>query len=314
MSNDTTTATAVDTPVASTNSAALAAQPVTIGEYREFAQATGHPWTLPPADWPDDWPVVYVSHHDAAAYCEWRTGQGDPCRLPTEAEWEAGLPRPEWTIADETAANGRAVWEWTATPWGAEGPPAPAGPRVARGGSWSSSGFGARAAFRFGIDPGHRDVDVGFRVVRSAPRGAPASGGTLASGPAADTAVPSKTLMQAWARGTFADHDDKDKDYVRLRLGIDRLYAALDDLRKGHRGIVMEYTEAARERNDALARAEAAESERDRLRAVVTAIARTGCDNAPRSRTEELTRGCWCLSCRAAAALATEQEADHATD
>lgn len=69
----------------------MAIHPVTRADYGWFVAATGH---LAPRDWTDpalagdDRPVVGVSWHDAVTYCGWRTGQGDPQRLPTEAEWE----------------------------------------------------------------------------------------------------------------------------------------------------------------------------------------------------------------------------------
>jgi formylglycine-generating enzyme len=87
----------------------LAVHPVTESEYAGFLHATGHE---SPREWldvgrgPDRGagalsdappherqpsavlPVVGVSWLDAQAYCAWRTGLGDPMRLPTEAEWE----------------------------------------------------------------------------------------------------------------------------------------------------------------------------------------------------------------------------------
>ena len=66
--------------------------PVTRAEYECFVNATRHE---PPRDWSyppfahADLPVVSVSWFDAVAYCEWLTRViGEPCRLPTEAEWE----------------------------------------------------------------------------------------------------------------------------------------------------------------------------------------------------------------------------------
>jgi formylglycine-generating enzyme required for sulfatase activity len=63
---------------------------VTNGDYRTFLQAT----QLPPpesiaASLPDDHPVWGVSLHQAHAFAKWRHQlDGNPWRLPTEAEWE----------------------------------------------------------------------------------------------------------------------------------------------------------------------------------------------------------------------------------
>ena len=61
--------------------------PVTWGQYRDYAAATGAPLPEPPyigGDGPvEDHPVVSVNWYEAAQFCEWAGG-----RLPSDAEWE----------------------------------------------------------------------------------------------------------------------------------------------------------------------------------------------------------------------------------
>ncbi len=72
----------------------IAKTPVTNAQYVAFVKATGD---LMPRHWKggttpegrEDHPVVYVSWHEAIAYCRWLAETtGKPYRLPGEAEWE----------------------------------------------------------------------------------------------------------------------------------------------------------------------------------------------------------------------------------
>lgn len=165
-----------------------------------------------PAWWDDaaytgpNQPLVGVTWYEARAYCAWLSELvGHPCRLPSEAEWEAAvrggrMRRYPWGHRfDPTRANtveGRVlrttpvgvyphvgplglwdgagnVWEWTTTlykpyPYRAEDGRedlTAPGWRVLRGGSWGSDRRFARCAYRTGLHPGNFSYFVGFRVV-----------------------------------------------------------------------------------------------------------------------------------------------------
>jgi len=159
--------------------------PVTVAAYRRFAQSRKQ--KVPKGQGKDDHPVVNVSWHDAAAYCEWAGG-----RLPTDAEWlhaaMAGGTADPYGPLDEVAwyrknAKGSThpvrllkpnawgvydtlgnVWEWCEDLFepGSEA-------RVARGGSWDDFPVLVRASFRYGLAPGNRSSLMGFRCVRDFP-------------------------------------------------------------------------------------------------------------------------------------------------
>jgi sulfatase modifying factor 1 len=100
--------------------------PVTVGLFKRFAAATGHP--LPPDPYwgvHDDFPVAFVRWDEAKGYCEWAGG-----RLPTEAEREKAT----------RGTDGRMF------PWGSK-PPGPE--RAVFGRYWGQEGndtVGARPA------------------------------------------------------------------------------------------------------------------------------------------------------------------------
>jgi formylglycine-generating enzyme required for sulfatase activity len=168
----------------------IARVPITNAQYRLFVEAAGHP---APGHWEDgrvprgleSHPVVYVSWHDAMAYCRWLSEvAGKPIALPSEAQWEKAARGDrgqraypwgeEW---DETRCNTRElglggttpvgifpegaspygcldmagnVWEWTRSLWGS------------RTGTKAELQF----AYPYDADDGRENLEAGDDILR----------------------------------------------------------------------------------------------------------------------------------------------------
>lgn len=83
---------------------------VTQIQYRTFAAAARRPMPKRPVPYDASSPVVYISWHNAAAYCEYY-GK----RLPTEAEWEKaarGGSEGKYSFGDDESRLGEYAWFW----------------------------------------------------------------------------------------------------------------------------------------------------------------------------------------------------------
>lgn len=161
--------------------------PVTNAEYQAFVRETGHapPWHWDGEAYPEergDHPVVYVTWHDALAYCQWLSEKtGKTYRLPSEAEWEKaargadGRTYPWGDAWDETRLNSAEAGPGDTTPVGQYSPDgdSPYGLADMAGNvwEWTRSLWGEnieKPDFTYPYDPGdgRENLEAGDGVLR----------------------------------------------------------------------------------------------------------------------------------------------------
>jgi len=181
----------------SRNKLEIGIYPVTNWEYGKFIREAQYP---PPKHWAGrecpigkaNHPVTHVSFKDARAYCRWMTEEtGIETRLPSEEEWmyaanKNGDFKYPWesprigemylnyrhkfdgTTPVGIYPDGKSplgvmdlmgnVWEWTESKKG--------GKMILRGGAWDTNDLGNGIHERRLVEPGRKENNIGFRVVR----------------------------------------------------------------------------------------------------------------------------------------------------
>lgn len=151
--------------------------------------------------WQPDWPISGIHWQDARDYAAWRAERdGEPWRLPTEAEWEkaargvdgrflpwgdefhpslckmrrsrAGRANPEAVGAfpNDVSVYGVADLAGTIREWcGDEAFDGRDTERPVKGGSWGSEPRTCRAATRMGLEPWYVVTTYGFRLAQDLP-------------------------------------------------------------------------------------------------------------------------------------------------
>ncbi|CAA6814727.1 MAG: Unknown protein [uncultured Sulfurovum sp.] len=148
----------------------------------------------------DNCPIMGVRWYDAKAYAKWLSEKtGKRYRLPTENEWEyvakAGKPSEwKWSFGNDENeltkyawyhknSNGTThkvgqklanpwgvhdiygnVWEWCEDWYSNE-----QRSKNIRGGSWVLNAINTRSAYRNDRNPSNRNIDMGFRILRTLP-------------------------------------------------------------------------------------------------------------------------------------------------
>lgn len=159
-----------------------------------LGEKTGKAYRLPSeAEW------EYAARARTTSARFWGDDAKQACRYANVADFSLKWAHPEWPWTIHQCGDGYAetapvgsfepnafslydmignVWEWTQDCWTesysdaapADGSPwlkGDCGRRVVRGGAWNSKPGLARAAYRFGVEPGLRNNFTGFRLART---------------------------------------------------------------------------------------------------------------------------------------------------
>ena len=166
-------------------------QQVTMKQFAAFSPTYRQTLEAQGGTWQDDAPAVFVSWHEASAYCTWLSAKSKKqYRLPTEAQWELAASQTK-ILNLKGIADGTQEWchDWWA-PYSADPLKDPHGPatgsvRIVRDGGGGSVEENKpdhsyvvdyRISDRSATVPGDRRPNLGFRFVSGELAAVPSAG------------------------------------------------------------------------------------------------------------------------------------------